>query len=301
MGMKNVHPTAREVLEVIEAGGYETSDGQWVDLTASLRASEAGVRTFTPDEIDSLALDAQAGRTAADPGSTGHAATDPGSTGHAATDAVPTVEVTDETTQQACARLAPDSDTAALNFAAARNPGGGFLSGSRAQEEELCRCSTLFPTLLLQPDYYDANRAHPSTLYTDHVIHSPRVAFFRLGSSEPWLARPVEVGIVTAPAPNRGGIPSRDTERLRALAPTFERRWDRVLCVAAHTGHDALVLGAWGCGAFRNDPAIVAEAAQRALRTSAATPCFRRIVFAVPDHGAQGRRNHAAFRGALGS
>lgn len=281
MDMKNVHPTAREVLEVIEAGGYETSDGLWVDLTASLRASEAGVRTFTPDEIDLLALDAPAGQTATDPG--------------------PTVEVTDETTQQACARLAPDFDTAALNFAAARNPGGGFLSGSRAQEEELCRCSTLFPTLLLQPDYYDANRVHPSTLYTDHVIHSPRVAFFRLGSSEPWLARPVEVGIVTAPAPNRGGIPSHDIERLRALAPTFERRWDRVLRVVAHAGHDALVLGAWGCGAFRNDPAMVAEAAQRALRTSAATPRFRRIVFAVPDHGAQGRRNHAAFRGLLGS
>lgn len=286
MGRKNVHPTACEVLEVIDAGGYETADGQWVDLTASLRASEAGARTFAPDEIDFLALDAPAGQTATGPGSAGPA---------------PTVEVTDETTQQACARLAPDFDTAALNFAAARNPGGGFLNGSRAQEEELCRCSTLFPTLLLQPDYYDANRAHPSTLYTDHVIHSPRVAFFRLGSSEPWLARPVEVGIVTAPAPNRGGIPSHDTEALRALTPTLERRWDHVLRVAAHAGHDTLVLGAWGCGAFRNDPAMVAEAAQRALRASAATPCFRRIVFAVPDHGAQERRNHAAFRGVLGS
>lgn len=300
MSMKNVHPTAREVLEVIEAGGYETSDGRWVDLTGALRASEAGVRTFTPDEIDFLALDAPAGRTASGPGSSGPAATGHAASGSETNDPAPTIEVTDETTQEACARFAPDFDTAALNFAAARNPGGGFLSGSRAQEEELCRCSTLFPTLLLQPDYYDANRAHPSTLYTDHVIHSPRVAFFRLGSSEPWLARPVEVGIVTAPAPNRGGIPSRDTERLRALAPTFERRWDCVLRVAAHTGHDALVLGAWGCGAFRNDPAMVAEAAQRALRTSAATPRFRRIVFAVPDQGAQGHRNHAAFRSVFG-
>ena len=68
---------------------------------------------------------------------------------------------------------------ALLNFASARNPGGGFLSGSQAQEESLARASGLYASLSRMTDYYGANRRSKSAPYTDHLIYSPRVPVLR--------------------------------------------------------------------------------------------------------------------------
>ncbi|MEO0601399.1 MAG: TIGR02452 family protein, partial [Myxococcota bacterium] len=70
-------------------------------------------------------------------------------------------------------------DLVLLNFASARNPGGGFINGARAQEEDIARASGLYPCLLQAPVYYDANRETRSLLYTDHLTYSPRVPFVR--------------------------------------------------------------------------------------------------------------------------
>ena len=77
-----------------------------------------------------------------------------------------------------------------LNFASARNPGGGFLRGAKAQEEDLCRCSGLYETLLECPTYYSVNRHQKSMMYTDHIIYSPKVVFFRTGGRKPMLEKP---------------------------------------------------------------------------------------------------------------
>jgi uncharacterized protein (TIGR02452 family) len=184
----------------------------------------------------------------------------------------------------------------ALNFASAKNPGGGFLGGAKAQEEDLARCSALYPCLLAQPDYYTVNRAEPSLLYTDHLIYSPEVPFFRDEGLE-LLERPFQPSILTAPAPNAGEALRREPDLRPRIREVLQARALKVLQVAAHHGHRTLVLGAWGCGAFRNDPHEAAEAF--ALALAALPGAFERVVFAVYERKGEGP-NLRAFRERFG-
>jgi len=212
--------------------------------------------------------------------------------------AAPRIEVTAETTASAARRLAADGAVAALNFASAKNPGGGFLGGAKAQEEDLARCSALYPCLVTQRAYYDENRACDSMLYTDHVIYSPRVPFFRddrLGLlEEPYLC-----SIVTAPAPNAGEALRRDPDARPAISQALARRTAMVLAIAAAQEERRLVLGAWGCGVFRNDPAEVAAVFADALAAPRLAGAFDRIVFAIHDR-TPARSTLAAFERRFG-
>jgi uncharacterized protein (TIGR02452 family) len=202
------------------------------------------------------------------------------------------VTVTEETTAAAARRMG--GQVAVLNFASARNVGGGFINGARAQEEDLCRKSGLYPCLLTARAYYDQNRAHESALYTDHLIYSPGVPFFR-DEDLALLEEPFTASVVTSPAPNAGAL---RTDRERAqLRATFVRRIGHVLSVFAAQGHPRIVLGAWGCGAFHNDPVVVAELFDEALRGPFAE-VFSEVVFAIYDR-AKGTPCLNAFRARL--
>ena len=124
-------------------------------------------------------------------------------------------------------------------------------------------------------DYYAANWATRGGLYTDHLIYSPDVRCFRADDNA-LLDAVVPLSFITAPAPNRGAL----GENLSDLEPTFRRRIGHVLAVAAEQRHETLVLGAWGCGVFRNDPAAVAGYFADALAGPFAG-VFREVVFAV--------------------
>jgi uncharacterized protein (TIGR02452 family) len=206
----------------------------------------------------------------------------------------PRVEVTGETTAEAGRRLAQTEGVArvvALNFASAKNPGGGFLGGAKAQEEDLARCSALYPCLCAQPDYYRANRAHGSVLYTDHVIYSPEVPFFRDERLD-LLEEPFLLSMITAPAPNAAAAAQQGLSIGAEITATLERRARKVLAVAAAHEHRCLVLGAWGCGVFANDAAEVARTFAEALADERLRGAFERVVFAVYDRGGEKR---AAF------
>jgi uncharacterized protein (TIGR02452 family) len=177
----------------------------------------------------------------------------------------------------------------ALNFASAKNPGGGFLGGARAQEEDLARASALYHCQVTQPAYYDANRGTASMLYTDHLIYSPDVPFFRDERLD-LLEAPFLVSILTSPAPNAGEALRRDPGAGPDIRATLGERAGHVLAAAAEHGHRTLVLGAWGCGVFRNDPAHVAAVFHRWL-TGTFRGAFDRVVFAVWERSpAQGNR-----------
>jgi uncharacterized protein (TIGR02452 family) len=203
------------------------------------------------------------------------------------------VEVTAESTLAACRRLA-GHNVAALNFASARNPGGGWLGGARAQEESLARASALVPCLESQPTYYAVNRAERSCLYTDHLIYSPLVPVFRDDRGER-LAEPYRVAFITSPAPNRGALKSQ--EEIDAIPTTLRRRGRQVLKVAAAHGHRTLVLGAWGCGAFRGDPEQTAQVFRELLDEEWTKSAFELITFAII--GGAGVRNFDAFHAQL--
>ena len=170
-----------------------------------------------------------------------------------------------------------------LNFASAKNAGGGFLNGAKAQEEDLCRSSGLYLCQLEQPDYYAANRAEKSMLYTDHIIYSPRVPCFRV-SGDGLLNACFYPSVITAPAPNAGVFLQREPHGAAALAAALQRRADYVLAVAKHQAQKNLVLGAWGCGVFRNPPALSASCSP--FTTAARVkPCSKRLPrsFRLPD------------------
>jgi uncharacterized protein (TIGR02452 family) len=265
---------ANETVQIVEKGEYVAPSGVKVDFREGVERAVRSTALYRPGDFERLKLPPAQGGSLR-------------------------IEVTPEKTGAASRRLIQEeavTDVLALNFASAKNPGGGFLGGAKAQEEDLARCSALYATLLTQPDYYTVNRAEPSLLYTDHMIYSPGVPFFRDEQFE-FLERPFSVSILTAPAPNAGEALRRDPSVGPRLREVVYSRALKVLQVAAHRGHRTLVLGAWGCGVFRNDPVEMAEAFATALR--ALPGAFERVVFAVYERGGDGP-NLRAFRERFG-
>ncbi|WP_433790475.1 TIGR02452 family protein [Actinoplanes sp. CA-252034] len=257
---------AQETVSIVERGTYEGPDGV-VDIADAVARAVRGTRLHLPDDV---------------------LAPPPAAAGPLA------VEVTAESSLDAARRVATERDgVACLNFASARNPGGGFLNGAQAQEESIARASAIYPSLRAAGDFYAFHRADRGLLYTDRVIWSPGVPVFRDDRGR-FLARPYHVSFLTAAAPNRAMI-ARDQPGLLPEVPgALARRADRVLRVAAAHGCRELVLGAWGCGVFGNDPAQVAAVFAAAL---ARAPWFDRAVFAILDRRETVRDE---FRAAFG-
>ncbi|QJT05644.1 TIGR02452 family protein [Streptomyces asoensis] len=230
---------ARETEEIVAAGRYRASDGREVSLSAAIETARVGTRMAGPGPVEVPE---------------GPAVNSPA---HAFGDTL--VEVTGESSLEAARRLADAGPVAVLNFASARNPGGGYLNGAQAQEEALCRASALYTCLLEAREFYDHHRAHRDPFYTDRVIHSPAVPVFRDDRGR-LLDEPYGVGFLTAAAPNAGVVLRTAPERASELPGALAVRAGRVLETAAAHGYRRLVLGAWGCGVFRNDPAQVAGA-----------------------------------------
>ncbi|WP_329262875.1 TIGR02452 family protein [Streptomyces sp. NBC_01478] len=244
---------AQQTGQIVAAGGYRAADGHEVSIAAETEAARAGTRLYGPEAV----------RTPSFP-------------------PVPTVfEVTGESSLEAARRLT--GPVAVLNFASARNPGGGFLNGAQAQEEALCRASALYTCLLEARGFYDHHRAHRDPFYTDRVIHSPAVPVFRDDKGR-LLDEPYAAGFLTAAAPNAGVVLRTTPERAAELPRAIAVRAERVLETAVAHGYRRLVLGAWGCGVFQNDPAQVAGAFRALLGPGGRfAGAFEHVVFGVLD------------------
>lgn len=263
---------AKQTEEIVRAGKYHLPDGREVRLEQELAAALEAARLYGPAPV----------------------AVTPD------TDRVTACEVTGESSTEAARRLtaAGPGPIAVLNFASARNPGGGYLNGAQAQEEALCRASALYATLLRVPGFYDHHRAERSAFYSDRVILSPGVPVFRDDRGR-LLETPYTAGFLTSPAPNAGVITSRTPDEAHRIPAALASRAERVLETAVAGGYRRLVLGAWGCGVFRNDPAVVAGVFHGLLTGGGRfAGHFDEIVFAVLDKSGTSPAL-AAFRSAF--
>lgn len=248
-----------ETFQILEDKKYKSQNGASVSIKSSLKKAVDGTILYRPGELLNLNKVSNTG------------------------DALPEIEVTDETTSAAGKRLSESfNDVVVLNFASAKNPGGGFLSGAKAQEEDLARKSGLYSCLIEQETYYTANKRCKSCLYTDHLIYSPRVPFFR-DENFALLDTPYELSIITSPAPNAGEELQKNPKTEDKIQAVVESRSRDILFAAKTNNHHNLVLGAWGCGIFRNDPKVVAQAFLRHLKHKWFLGAFDHVVFAIYD------------------
>lgn len=268
---------ARETLAFLEAGGYSSSGGCHVDLAEDLRRAVSSTTLYRPDQFPRPPVPP--------PG-----ALRPGST----------IEVTGETTLQAAHRLATTTgvEPMCLNFASAKNPGGGFLNGSQAQEESLARSSGLHPCLISAWDYYDYHRTNRPALYSDHMIFSPGVPVFRDDDGR-LLDVPYRAAFLTSPAVNVGLYIRDHPGDVARIASTMRDRVAKVLWLAHREGQTHLVLGAWGCGVFGNDPAMIAGLFRDALAPGGPfAGVFPYATFAIRDRS-PGQAVFRAFQEVL--
>jgi uncharacterized protein (TIGR02452 family) len=166
-----------------------------------------------------------------------------------------------------------------LNFASAKNPGGGFLRGARAQEESLARSSALYEGIR-NSEMYAYHRASGDCLYSDWMIYSPAVPVFR--DDHDLLEEPYLCAFLTSAAPNAGVVIPRQPERKGEVEAAMRARVRRSLAISAAKGDQHLVLGAWGCGVFKNSPLVVADAYANEL-AGAFAGVFASVTFAVLD------------------
>jgi uncharacterized protein (TIGR02452 family) len=263
----------QETLTILEGGSYWASNGSLVSIGDALAASVAGAVLYRPVDYQSLLKAVEA-----------HPA--PGET---------TITVSSGTTLEAGQALVGKyKNVVCLNFASAKNPGGGFLSGSQAQEESLARASGLYATQQAQFAFYEHHRRGHSCLYSDHIIYSPSVPVFR-DDAGTLLAQPWQCQFLTAAAVNAGAVRQNEPERERQIIPVMEQRTRMVVAAAIAHGCQALVLGAWGCGVFKNDPVVVAGIFAKILGETPFAGQFRHIDFAVYDPSGAGA-TLAAFK-----
>lgn len=256
---------AQETLDIIEQGYYTISSNK-IQLKDSIKESLEATILYSPDSFASInekvnrLLEEKRYETV--------------------------ISVKNCTSMEAAGELLhEEGHIGCLNFASAKNPGGGFLGGSQAQEESLTRASALYPTLMKYfTEMYEYNRSQDNYLYSDYMIYSPDVVFFK-DDKDILLKNPYKMDILTSPAVNIGAM--MQNKRFAELEKAKEmmiQRIDKILSVFVSQGVNKLILGAWGCGVFRNEPMDIASYFAHYLTSNGKySHAFEKIIFAVFD------------------
>ena len=250
---------AADTLKILKQGYFMTPNGEKVSIKKEQTHAENNTKLYTPEESDELLKKLKV----------------------QSLDGKTEITVNRETTLDAVRQLiyAGYSKVLCLNFASAKNPGGGFLGGAQAQEESIARATGLYPCLLEARNYYEVHRKMKSCMYTDHMIYSPAVPIFKNEKGEN-LHRLDCAAIITSPAVNAGVVLQREPENIALIEQTMRRRIEKVLAIAHANDHRTIVLGAWGCGVFRNNPDDMARYFREVIDAKFDN-VFEKIVFAI--------------------
>ena len=271
MHSKNRVEIAQETLRIIESGSYRNNLGETISIKDETDFAVKKSKLFRtedfPEKFDLTKIETKT-----------------------------KFEITDETTLEAAKRICREDENAnpfVLNFASAKNPGGGFLRGTMAQEESLAYASALYATLTPHSAMYEYNRRNVSALYSDWMIYSPRVPVFR-NDDHSFLQKPYCATFLTSPAVNAGAVRQNQPDKVHLIEPTNRERARKFLWIANKENHKLLILGAWGCGVFQNDPHEIAEMFSGLLKGEFAN-CFERVIMAIYDT-TQTRKVFKAFK-----
>jgi len=257
---------AKETLDILDQGCYLNAEGNNITIQHEVETAIRNSKLFAPNGLPAIKQEAES-RISDRQG------------------VLPKIEVTDESTLAAARRLIVQEglqDTLCLNFASAKNPGGGFLGGSQAQEESLARSSALYPCIVQMDEMYTYNRNLKTCFYSDFMVYSPKVPVFR-NDDGALLTSPYLVSMITAPAVNAGVVREREPLQEKMIEPVMLQRIRYILSLAASYGEKAIILGAYGCGVFRNNPSEVARMFAEVLFDEGYQTLFDRIVFAILD------------------
>lgn len=242
-----------ETVGILEAGGYTAPSAARIDLSAELDRCRQATVEYPPD-APLLNQPRRRYRTA--------------------------LTVENATVLEVGRRLAERGPVAALNFAAAGHPGGGFLAGARAQEESIARSSGLFHAIDGRR-MYAFHRDRADAMYSDWVVYSPDVPVFRTDDGR-LLERRWNLSVLTCAAVNGVELERHAPHRMKDVPAVMRQRTARVLTVAAVHDVSHLILGAWGCGAFGLDAHMMADIFHEAL-AGRFDGVFEDVVFAITD------------------
>ena len=203
-----------------------------------------------------------------------------------------------------------EKDVCVLNMASRRNPGGGVLGGSGAQEGYLFRCSDYYRSLYQYTPY-----AHEYGLRTSSHAYpldrnfggcfSPRVTVFRGTEEEGYrfLHHPWHMNFIAVPGMNNPEVITVSAELRIAphLVEGIKNKIRTIFRIAIDNGQRTLILGALGCGAFRNPPKHIAELFKEVLDEPEFKSVFRRVFFVIKeDHNSVGEGNFKPFKDIFG-
>ena len=246
---------AHETLEILNQGYYHTVRGARVEIAEALQKAIQGTITLTPATLFDVARRGTR-RTR--------------------------IQVRQASTLAVMRELVDAGERPlVLNFADALHPGGPFRKGGRGQEQTLVGASGLLKCIEDQP-FYEYHRAHLDPFYSDHLVYAPDVPVFR-DAAKQLLEQPYSCSFISASAVNARALEARGGARDEAITAAMRRRIEQVLGCAHTYGHACLVLGAWGCGVFGNDPRRIAALFHEAL-TETFAGVFDTVVFAIEDN-----------------
>ena len=173
--------------------------------------------------------------------------------------------------------LQSEKKTAVLNFASAKNPGGGWLNGSQAQEEAIARSTTMYASIKDVKEFYKNPKHYESGYYDNDVIYSKDLKVFK-NPKNARIKDEVSFDMITSCAVNVSALKNPEKEKVKE---EMKKRIQNVFELALRNGIEVLILGAFGCGVFKNEPKEVAIIFKEVMSEERYKNKFDQIIFSI--------------------
>ncbi|KAH0785965.1 TIGR02452 family protein [Histomonas meleagridis] len=188
------------------------------------------------------------------------------------------ISIHNESTVDACYRLVQQenkSNVCALNFGNSIHPGGLFATNARAQEESICRCSSLYYSLIQKHEFYEYNRQNTKGEASNYLIFSPNVPIWKKNDFT-LLDKPILASFITSAA-----VDCLSVRKGINIDETNDSRIQTILKCCIENNVEHIILGAFGCGAFHNNPKKISNCFKKYLVEQNMKSYFETVTFSI--------------------